>query len=68
MLKKILMKIIGINEYTKPIKATYKENEGNIIHLENLQPTNKITPEELAQRIKEGRFAEMSLHHAGLEE
>ena len=68
MLKKILMKIIGINEYSKPIKTTYKKNNGNIIHLENLQPIHKTTAEELAQRIKENRFAEMSLHHAGLEE
>lgn len=44
MLKKILMKLIGINEYTKPIKTTYKNNNGNIIHLENLQPY-KTTPE-----------------------
>ena len=44
------------------------EDKPRVIYLESLRPSPKMTQADIAERIANGRFAEMSLHAAGMDE
>lgn len=47
-------------------RVGFRRRNVMVIDLENLTPSASLSRRDIEERVRQGRFAEMSLHHAGV--